>query len=249
MKENYDPTSFFEFLKYRPANLPYFCPDQKGLTVFCRGRREQLEEILEPTPFELVDDRFAVVVTDFRNNSSYPYHDAGILLAVRFGDTVGGSFLFEFEDQHFTVASGREKWGYPKVYAHAGLDADDTAARGRVFLGDDVHLDISVDLTAEADPSAWQDLALYPHLQIRAVPEFDGPGFESFQVLSRDTSADYTLTSRHIGPATVELGDAVSFRGKRLDVLEVLGGEYKVGDFAATEENTKPTLLADLARV
>jgi len=208
-----------------------------------QGEKEQIASFLKPMPFELADDRFVVSIADFGNNSGKTYYDAAVIFAVRYGDHVGGTYYFEYEDKHSTVAGGRELWGYPKHFAKIAVSATDEGARGAATLYDDVMFEIGVAFDDSVDRAAWADLRIYPHYQVRAVPEVNGPGFQSFDIISRDTSKDYKLKERKVGRGTVTFGPAISFDGEALRVSEVLGAEYTTGDFASTPENGVPKII------
>ncbi|MBX3598820.1 MAG: acetoacetate decarboxylase family protein [Rhizobiaceae bacterium] len=246
MKPNYDVNRFFEYLGYYPSNYTPTCPGLRSLSVYVRGDRKQLEELLDPTPFILNDDRFVISVADFSNQSHFTFFDAAVLLPVRFGDVEGSTYYFEWEDDHQTVASGREKWGYPKKFGNISLQDDEFGARGDVSLNGETMFRIAVDFDDTTDNSAWQDYKVYPHLQARAVSEIYGPSFSAFDIIKRDTSKDFERISKRFGKATVELGSAIGIKGKKLDILEVLGGEYSVGNFKSTRENGFAQVIGSL---
>lgn len=246
MKENYDVNSFFSFLGYHPSNYTPTCRELKSLSVYVRGNRNQLEELLGPTPFVLNDDRFVVSVADFSNQSHFSYFDAAILLPVRVNDTQGSTYYFEYEDNHETVASGREKWGYPKKYANISLSQTGQGAKGQVTLGGNTIFSVSLDFDESQDNTAWSDYKVFPHMQVRAISEIYGPSFTDFDIIARDTSKDYELISRTFGKAHVELGKEIGINGLPLEIVEVLGGEYSVGNFASTQKNGQAKVIASL---
>jgi len=242
----YDVNAFFKFLNFGPGNKTYHCPDLKALTVTCRGDADQLNAMLAPTPFELADDRFAISIADFRNIAARPYFDAAVILAVSYGSHRGGTYYFEYEDNHATVAGGRELWGYPKHFAKISLEEHQGSARGMVWLEGDTLFEIGMDDGVAGDLHAASGLSLYPHLQVRAVPQANGPSFQSFEILSRNTSKDYVPKLRKTGKGRVVMGKSVAFDGIPLKVLEILTAEYTVGDFYATAENGTPKIIASL---
>ncbi|MEU4779961.1 acetoacetate decarboxylase family protein [Micromonospora sp. NPDC023633] len=245
MREPYDVTSYFEFLGYGRGDQTYHCADLTSVIAYFRGDEAQLEELLRPTPFTLADDRFAVSIADFTRNSGATYIDAAVILAVRYGDLVGGTYYHEFEDKHGSVAGGRELWGYPKRYAKICFEADAHGARADVS-NEGASL-FSLDFTFDdtVDGSGWAGLSLYPHLQVRAVPQYDGPTFQSFDILSRDTSKDYVLKTRRYGRGAVRFGAALAVAGQPLHAVP-LGAELTVGDYASTAANGVPTHVAAL---
>ncbi|HEY0696483.1 MAG TPA: acetoacetate decarboxylase family protein [Micromonospora sp.] len=246
MSKTYDTREFFKFLKYPSGDQPYWCRDLRSLSVYCRGDRANLEALLEPTPFELADDRFVVQIADFGNATPGAFYDSGVVIPVRYRDHVGVNYFFEFEDQPWSVAFGREVWGYPKEYADITLTETAGAVSGSVHRSGKLVFGIAMTPQDGHGNAAWADLPLYPHLQVHALPQANGPGFRVFEIVSRDTSRDFSLGRKCFGPATVELTDVLSVNGVQLKVVEVLGGEFSVGDYACTVENGISTVIADL---
>ncbi|OUZ12472.1 hypothetical protein BHE97_01835 [Aeromicrobium sp. PE09-221] len=233
----YDPLSYFEYLGYPSGDQPYHAPGLRSLSVFCRGERENLTELLRPTPFELDGDVFAVQIADFRTADIGAYWDSGIVVPVRYGEHRGVTYLFEWEDQPWSIAFGREVWGYPKRHAAIGLEDNGPNVHGELTREGEKIFSISATLEDGYDDSAWAGRPLYPHLQVHALPAVEFRGFSTFEIVRRDTSKDYRPISRQVGPASVELGAEIALGDTPLIVDSVLGGEYTVGDYACTREN------------
>ncbi|WP_031158465.1 acetoacetate decarboxylase family protein [Streptosporangium roseum] len=246
MKQNYDVKNFFTYLGYPSGDQPYWCEDLRSLSVYCRGDVANLEALLEPTPFELADDRFVVQIADFGNATPGAFYDSGVVIPVRYKDHVGVNYYFEYEDQPWSVAFGREVWGYPKQYAEIELTDGESGVSGTVRRAGKLIFGISMTPDAGHSNESWADMTMYPHLQVHALPEANGPGFTTFEIVSRDTSKDFTLNRKSFGPADVELGSGLSVNGVELKVVEILGGEYSVGDYACTVENGISTVIDDL---
>ncbi|MEU4779966.1 acetoacetate decarboxylase family protein [Micromonospora sp. NPDC023633] len=242
----YDPNQFFDFLGYGRGDQLYTCPDLRTLSVYCRGDQEQLARLFAPTPFTLTDDRFLVTIADFTNCSAGPYFDAGIVFPVRYGDHEGANYFFEWEDQSWSVALGRELWGYPKKFADISLTADDAGIRGAVSLRNEPIIDLAIRYDADADGAAWDGFRTFPHLQVRAVPQPNGPAFQSFDILSRDTSPNFLVKERRYGIGELSLGQSVALGDNKLEVSAVLGAEYVIGDYAITKQNGIPDVIASL---
>ena len=223
--KDYDVNDYFEVLGYQPASLPYYCKGLRSLAVICRGQREQLDELLAPTPFETIDDRFVVSVsmyvdTTYADGSTSTYGDSSIVLAARYGDQVGAMVRFEYESTYSSVLAGRQKWGYPKDFALVELDDDETRACGRAYLPAQPIVDVELTFDDSAPTDVWDGFPRYPHLLVKASPEPDGDSFDSFEILARDTSDDYVLSTAKYGYAEVKFGPSVSFRGRQLEVVE-----------------------------
>ncbi|MGI5154528.1 acetoacetate decarboxylase family protein [Microbispora sp. CA-102843] len=247
MRENYNPLDFWQRLDYAPAAEPYSAPELSTVTVYCRGDADQLERMLRPTPFVLADDRFVVTVADFSSASNGGFMDCGVIVPVRYGDLVGGFYLAEYENHSWSVAAGRELWGYPKRFADMRVDRSDDAISCRVSAEGRSLVEIDWKAADSTGTPPWHDVVVYPHLLVRAVPQVDGHGFALFDVLSRDTSRDFVTHSERRGRAELTLGEGLVGAGERLTVVEVLGATHSVGDFYSTERNGVPTVVASLA--
>ncbi|GAA2839459.1 acetoacetate decarboxylase [Leucobacter komagatae] len=246
MKTNYDPNSFFDFLGYPSGDTPYTSPDLRTLSVYCRGNRANLEKLLEATPFELTDDRFVVQIADFTNSSVGAFYDSGIVLPVRYGDTVGANYTFEWEDQPWSILLGREVWGYPKQWGKIVLDDAPERVAGEVTREGELQFAISMTPDDSATNAAWEDMHIYPHLQVHYLPKANERGFETFEIVSRDTSKDFKLHSKVFGSAEVELGASVNIGGVALEIVEVLGGEYSVGYYNCSTEHGRSEVIDSL---
>jgi len=253
MNTSYNPRSFFTFLGYGPGDAEYRCPDLRTLNVYCRGNRAQMERLLACTPFTLTSDIFLATVADFANVTLSPYFDAAIIFPIAYQEHRAGTYFFEFEDQHWSTACGRELWGYPKRYTKIALDKNASGAQGRVRDYDNAIMDISVDFDDKPPSTSslpWQDVSFTPTIQIRAVPELNGPSFSLFDIIMRNTAANFVVKERYRGKAQIKLGpvDIGSniLGGEPLIIEEILGGEYIVGDFASTSQNGTPVILDSL---
>lgn len=244
----YDIASFKKFTGSMPGNSTYEVRDLRQLWVFCRGDREQLERLASYTPFELQSDVFVLGVADF--SSGPGWFDASLVLPVTFEGRPGGTYFFEYEDQHDSVAMGREAWGYPKALARVEWREDVGGISTRVYDYDTEVFSVEVDFDETVDDSGWRDLAIYPQYQVRAVPQQAGPSFESLDVLTRDPSRDWVAKERLFGRAEVRIGQVDIANGilggDRLEVVEVLGAELRVGDYFSTAENGVPRKVASL---
>ena len=215
--------------------VPYSCPNNRSVFAVCRGDEAALRAILEPTPFDYVEDRFIVSVTDFSNCDKVPYFDAAIVVPVRYGEMTGGHYVFEYEDDDRAIAAGRELWGYPKKYAEIALTRENDLVCGTARRHSTTIMKVEVPL--EFGVAAPPKLDVLPHLNIRTIPAPDGPGTSLRQVIARDTSPDFVLKEELWGHAKVDLK---AIPGCPLDVftpIEVLGGGFVAGDFHATNEN------------
>ena len=219
--------------------VPYHCPGNRTLYAVCRGDESVLRAMLEPTPFELADDRFVVSVSDFSNCDKVPFMDAAIVVPVTFGDLPGGNYLFEYENHDAAIAAGRDLWGYPKKYARILMARDGDTVSARVERDGVRLMEIVCHLHAGAAPPDRP--VVTPHLNQHLVPAPDGPGWVSRRVIARDTSPDFELKADEAGDVELHLGELPGHPLSCLQPLELLGG-----DFHATDEHGWGRVVATL---
>ncbi|AYC32998.1 hypothetical protein D3880_11760 [Pseudomonas cavernae] len=213
--------------------VPYNCPGNRTLNVYCRTDRAVIDRFLQPTPFHSVGDTILVYISDFTNCAKLPFMDAGIVIPVAYEGRAGGYFLFEYEDEDAAIAAGRDLWGYPKKFGEVELIEEDGRIHGCVLRKGVRIMEISCDLQESATPV---QLATTPHLNIHVQPGPDGK-ILSRRIIERDTSPDFQLTHSVSGHASATLSSLPSDPLAELGPMEVLGGTYIVGDFYATETN------------
>lgn len=213
--------------------VPYKCPGNRSLNVYCRVERGVLDAYLAPTPFEATGDVILVYISDFTACDKIPFMDAGIVVPVSYMDKTGGYFLFEYEDEDAAIAAGRDLWGYPKKFGAIDLVEHASGVSGTVTRKDTPI--ISLDCTF-ADDIAFSRPATTPHLNIHVQPGPDGK-ILSRRIIERDTSPDFKLIRERKGSATVALRSLSTDPLAEFAPFEVLGATYVVGDFYATEAN------------
>ncbi|UYG16040.1 acetoacetate decarboxylase family protein [Brachybacterium huguangmaarense] len=236
------------FTGMMPGDTTYEVDGLRQLWIYCRGDRDQLEHLVGHLPFGLQDDVFVLGMADFSAGPGWT--DASVVLPITFEGRRGGTYCFEYEDQHTSVAMGREAWGYPKALARMTWDEDASGLHVRVDDYDTEVFEADVVLDDAVDDAAWSHLSIYPQYQVRAVPQKNGPGFDSMEVVSRDPSVDEIVQERHLGRARVDIGTVdIANRilgGRRLEVVDVLGAELRVSDYRSTSENGVPRTVQRL---
>lgn len=92
---------------------------------------------------------------------------------------------------------------------------------------------------------ALPKLVTTPHFNIHIQPGPDG-SILSKRIIERDTSPDFKLRSQKSGSARVTLKGLATDPLHELQPAEVLGANYIIGDFHATERNGWGRTIADL---
>ncbi|MDH3691546.1 MAG: acetoacetate decarboxylase family protein [Gammaproteobacteria bacterium] len=215
--------------------VPYQCLGNRTVYAVCRGDENVIRSLLEPTPFEFVEDRFVVSIVDFSNCDKVPFMDAAIVVPVGYKDILGGNYIFEYENNDAAIAAGRELWGYPKKYARISLEKEGDTVTARVIREGEMLMEVQCVL--DDSMSIPTKPKLTPHLNIHAQPAPDGPGVLARRIIARDTSSDFKVISERAGETSIRLGGTANDPLDLFESKEILGGGFIVGDFYATEKN------------
>lgn len=221
--------------------VPYECKNNRMLFALCKGNEEQIKNYLAPTPFEYVSNDLLLSITDFMNCDKVPFMDCAVAVPVKYQDTFGGYYLFEYENHDSAIAAGRELWGYPKKYADISLVKNGSVMHGKAVRQNKTVIELTCDLSQVASEQLMP--VVTPHLNIRMIPRADGKGIEMMQLLSRDTSPDFQKKSEQWGQTSVSVTGLSTDPIDQLGPLQVMGGGFIIGDFYATEENGWGTVL------
>lgn len=227
----------------------YSTKDHASLNVYCRAKAGVIEEYLKPTPFEFVTNDFLVYIADMTNSSFElgGFHDAGIVIPVKYKDIYGANVMFEFEDEDWGIACGRETWGYPKKYAEFTLEEKDnmviaTAVKRGVEI---MHLEMDLSRPPQAELPQHKTV---PHMQLHTIPEPDGHGIYSQRLLARDASPNYVDKRCDFGYATAILRSITHTPLGDFMPEEVYGASYTIGDSASTAEHGMTTCLEEIVK-
>lgn len=248
MRKNFVPADLYNRLPYG-TTVPSNCPSMPSISFDCRVDPVWIEHNLSNTPFNAASDRVIISASDFANNKVVGFRDVMVMAAVEYKGKLGGHPIIEFEDINRTVAGGREKWGYPKLYADISFDRSETGVDCEVIMGGHKILEMHWK-PGEAAP-APEPLTLWPHYLLRLLPDCSGEGIGFAEILNRDTSDDLELISRDRGQGTVTTHpwperemDYCNLAG--LEVLEILSADFAIADWEATDPNGWAYLLERL---
>ena len=223
-----------QFPLYCDPKVPYECPENKTLTVVCRTSPEVIKRYLEPTPFEYVDNHYHIYIGDFTKAETGGYWDAAIIIPVKYKNIVGGHFLVEFEDEDYSIAAGRELWGYPKKYGKSHIEYTDEKITA-VCEKDGIEIiRIEMDLTQNLY-KPLKTLKLCPHIQMQVIGKAEGPGVALKRIIARDSSDDYLQESCVEHPCTVKLKSTDRTPVSDFEPEEVLGGRFVTGNHRITD--------------
>lgn len=216
--------------------VPYYCENNRGIAVYTRVNPEVIKRYLENTPFEYVDNTVMVYIQDFTNTDKISFWDCGVVCTAKYKDIYGGYFLYEYEDQDYSIAAGREMWGYPKKFAEVDL-VEHTDKIVGTAVKDGVEI-IRIELNKkDICNSKVPDAKFAPHLLLHTVPNGDRPGIFSQRVMGRDTSPDFKCRISKTYNATLSMRPVTNDALDELASGEIICGTYTVGEYFASEEN------------
>ena len=215
--------------------IPYTCKDSRTVSILCELDTDIIKKYLSPTPFNFVSNTASIYVNDFTSSPELPYMDAGIIIEVEYRGLMGGYFLFEYEDNDASIATGRELWGYPKKYADISLHRDGDFVTGKVVKKGVTLIDINCILSPTT--ADFQRINIFPHLNIHTIPNPDRSGIFSQRIISRDNSEDCTLLSEELGRGSATLKSISTDPLEDFTPKNNIGATYTVTDFTAGPVN------------
>jgi acetoacetate decarboxylase len=214
--------------------VPYKCKNYASLFAVAEAKEEEIKRILSFTPFEYVDNKVVISISDFNNTDKLSYMDCAIVVTVKYGDKYGGYYIYEYENNDAAIAAGRDLWGYPKKYAEIALKEQDGKIYGYAKKNGDVFLEIKADLSDTI--KKVNEPKTTPHLNIRTIPKANG-GIHFQEIIERDTSPDFLLHNKTFLHVETKMGDTLTEPLSQLGPLKIIGGGLVKGDFYATEAN------------
>ncbi|TQF00188.1 MAG: hypothetical protein FKY71_04575 [Spiribacter salinus] len=213
------------------AELPYAYRGVRKVSVFCRCDAEALDRFLPPE-LERVSDVCEIFV--MRAPDAGPlgsYDEAGLVIPVCYGDTVGAHVSLEYVTTDDSLCAGREIWGYPKKLATVDFEESADHQVDACVSRRDQSL-IRVRFTPSG--GEFEKPAMQPRLQIKTFARADGQGHDFYQVVHNQVQ-DINLRERYPGKADLELDGNDQDPLHRLSVQEVIGAELTVFDFLLTD--------------
>jgi len=243
MRQGFDISHLYRRLPFN-TTVPARCPRLPTIAFDCRVEGSWLEDNMRNTPFTLVDDRVMITGSDFGNHSSFPFRDVLFIAPVEYKGIRGGHPFLEFENSNRAVIGGREKWGYPKLYADIDfVRSGDGAVRVTVTMGGRriANLGWYPD-HAPAERSVAPPLKLWPHLLLRMLPDASREGMGFVEVLRRDTSDDLVVLEQTAGRGELSFGpmpepeiDYCNLANLR--IKEIVSAQLIVADWVSSETN------------
>jgi len=242
MRPGFDVARLFQRLPYN-TTVPARCPALPTIAFDCRVDREWLEGNLRNTPFNLLDDRVMITASDFGNHTAFPFLDVLFIAPVEYKGIRGGHPFLEFENSNRAVMGGREKWGYPKLYADMDfVRTPEGEVRASVTMRGQRVIDLRWRPDAATAKPAVQPMTLWPHLLLRTLPDASRHGMGFAEVLRRDTSSDLTVLEQTPGHgelnfAAVPVPEIDYCNLANLKIKEVLSAQLVVADWVSSEKN------------
>lgn len=234
MKKNYSNVPVHSPLFPDPF-VPYQCKNYVSIYAVLEANKEEIERILDYTPFDYVDNKIVVSISDFSNTDKIPYMDCAVVVPVKYKNKFGGYYIYEYENQDSAIAAGRDLWGYPKKYAGITLEEKNAIFRGKAIKDGKTIIELSGNFNNPID--TLTEPITSPHFNIRTIPKPTG-AIQQQEIIERDTSPDFELHEKHYTKdIQLIIRSSNSDLLEKLGPIKVLGGGLIKGDFYATEEN------------
>jgi len=243
MRPGFDVSQLYKRLPFN-TTVPARCAALPTIAFDCRVEGTWLEDNLRNTPFNLVDNRVLITGSDFGKHTAFPFRDVLFIAPVEYKGIRGGHPFLEFENSNRAVIGGREKWGYPKLYADIDfVRSGDGAVQVAVTMGGrrivDLHWHPDDSLTGDRTA---KPLKLWPHLLLRMLPDASRPGMGFVEVLRRDTSDDLVVLQETVGRGELKFGPMpeheIDYCGLAdLRIKEIVSAKLVIADWTSSETN------------
>jgi acetoacetate decarboxylase len=243
MRQGFDVSRLYQRLPFN-TTVPARCPALPTIAFDCRVEGTWLEDNIRNTPFTLVENRVLITGSDFANHTAFPFRDVIFIAPVEYNGIRGGHPFLEFENSNRAVIGGREKWGYPKLYADIDfVRSSEGTVRVAVTMGGRRIVDLRWHPDgAPAEDRTAQPLKLWPHLLLRMLPDASRPGMGFVEILRRDTSDDLVILKQKAGRADLTFGPMPEHEIDYCDlanlrIKEVVSAQLIIADWVSSEKN------------
>jgi acetoacetate decarboxylase len=208
---------------------PYRFVDRQYFIIRYRTDPAALRKVV-PEPLEIIEPVVSYEFIRMPDSTGFgDYTESGQVIAVRYGDQIGGYTHQMFLNDHPPIAAGRELWGFPKKLAQPSLAVETDTLVGtlnygsvRIATGTMGYKHRALDLAAEAKALAA------PNFLLKVIPHVDGS--PRICELVRYYLEDITVKGAWTGPAALALYPHALAPIAELPVLEVLSAKHVVAD-------------------
>jgi hypothetical protein len=144
-----------------PISAPGFittwrCRDVRGVIAVYETDPDAVDEVVDPSPFEVVAPNVWVFAAELAEHELVPYKDCWHYFAwfvpVRFQGRVGKFGAFQFADDITAILAGRELLGESKKWADFEWQESDGGVRSTVSLQGQQAFEIEVERNPGGDP-------------------------------------------------------------------------------------------------
>jgi acetoacetate decarboxylase len=208
---------------------PYRFVDRQYFIIRYRTDPAALRRVV-PEPLEIIEPVVSYEFIRMPDSTGFgDYTESGQVIAVRFGDQIGGYTHQMFLNDHPPIAAGRELWGFPKKLAQPSLAVETDTLVGtlnygsvRIATGTMGYKHRALDLAVEAKALAA------PNFLLKVIPHVDGS--PRICELVRYYLEEVTVKGAWTGPAALALAPHALAPISELPVLEVLSAKHVVAD-------------------
>ncbi len=227
--------------------VPYSCINARCVSVWAEVEPELIKKYLAPTPFEYVSNVFNIMISDYNNATGFRgFCDCSFVIPVCYKGLYGGYTIFEYENDDFCIAAGREMWGYPKVFGEINVTESIDKVVGTVRKRGKEVVRVEVDITPGQNLTAPK-VALSPAINLVTIPRGEAPGGILLQrVVQRNTSPDCDWHTTILGEAALTLRFDGTHPFDEFASAKIICGDYTRGEFAATNENGWSRAIEDI---
>lgn len=217
--------------EYAPLfpKLPYHYKNYQKISVYCRGNEEAIRKFL-PSRFEYLSDVFEVFVLRNDDVSGLdPYSEGGVVIPCSYKGIDGAYMAYEYVNTDDSLCAGREIWGYPKKLGIVTFEETDETVHGTITRKGKKIIDIKLN----KDNKKVVSQNFFPRLQVKRIPKASEYGTDIDQVI-KNVFEGSVIHKKVTGSASASFEFSKDDPIAELGPVEVIGGQFVVGDFTLT---------------
>lgn len=222
-----------------PSTAPLYSPppvqfrDNKIVVVLFKTKPEVLRtlvpEPLVPNPGNLMFIYVGELNIEDPTGGIYSYLEAGIGVAAALSKKYGNYAVYLYLDKALPIAGGREIWGWPKKDAQITFKVQDGKINAKIERFGVTLISLSSTQLKKIDPIP--DQPELPWFNLKIIPSVVKNSPPDVMQLTSALNTNSLTKELYYCKASMEFGSSPMDPLGNIEIVEILGAQFKVTDF------------------
>lgn len=222
-----------------PDTAPLYSPppvqfrDNKIISILFKTTSEILHKLvpepLVPNPGNLMFIYVGELNIQDPSGGIYSYLEAGIGVPVAFSKTSGNYAVYLYLDKALPIVGGREIWGWPKKDAQISFKVEDGKISAKIVRFGASLISVTSTLLNKIDPIPSQPEL--PWFNLKIIPSVEKNSPPDVMQLTSARNSESKTKELYNCKASLEFGSSPMDPLGTIEIVEILGAQYKVTDF------------------